>query len=102
MRAPYRLKFQTLIRCLEHNEGTKSAPVFDQLMKNDAKSGKTLTDDLCKKLTDLLIGDEKCDMASIICDMGSTSSLESNHARIVNRNIHIKGLTFFDLHLTLT
>ena len=100
MRAPYRLKFQTSIRCLEHNEGTKSAPVFDQLMKNDAKSGKTLTDDLCKKLTDLLIGDEKCDMASIICDMGSTSTLESNHARIVNRNIHIKGLTFFDLHLT--
>ena len=100
MRAPYRLKFQTLIRCLAHNEGSKSAPVFDQLMKNDAKSGKKLTDDLCKKLTDLLIGNEKCDMASIICDMGSTSALESNHARIVNRNIHIKGLTFFDLHLT--
>ena len=39
-------------------------------------------------------------MASIICDIGSTSTLKSNHARIVNRNIHIKGLTFFDLHLT--
>lgn len=100
MSDPYKLKYQTLIRCLEYNEGSKSVPVFDQLMKNDAKSGKKLTDDLCKKLTDLLIGDEKCDMASIICDMGSTSAVESNHGRIVTRNIHIKGLTFFDLHLT--
>ena len=91
---PYRLNYQTLIRCLNYTEGSNSAPVFDQLMKNDAKSKKTMTDDLCAKLTELLIGDEKCDMASIICGMGSTSALESNHARIVNRNIHIKGLTF--------
>ena len=92
---------QTLKRCLDHTDGTKSAPVFDQLMKNDAKSGKNLTDELCKNLTDLLIGDEKCDMASIICGLGSTSACESNHARIINRNIHVKGLTSFDLNLTL-
>ena len=60
-------------------------------MQNDQKSGKKMTDTLCQKLTDLLIGDAKCDMASIICSLGSTSALESNHGRIVTRNIHQKG-----------
>ena len=91
MSDPYNL-YQTQKRCLDHTEGTKSTPVFDQLMKNDAKSGKKLTDDLCKNLTTLLIGDEKCDMANIICGLGSTSACESNHARIINRNIHVKGM----------
>ena len=83
---------QIFKRCMEYNDGTKATPVFDQLMKNDLKSKKKMTDTLCKKLTNLLIGDEKCDMASIICSLGSTSALESNHGRIVNRNIHVKGL----------
>ena len=107
MSDPYNL-YQTQKRCLDHTEGTKSTPVFDQLMKNDAKSSKKLTDDLCKNLTTLLIDDEKCDMANIICGLGSTSACESNHARIINRNIHVKGLTFltsiwpqFDLELIL-
>ena len=77
---------------MDHNtEGPKSKPVFDQLMQNDRKSGKTMTETLCQKLTDLLIGDDKCDMASIICSLGSTSAFESNHGRIVTRNIHQKG-----------
>ena len=88
--------YQTMIRCMDHNtEGQKTKPVFDQLMKNDQKSGKKMTETLCEKLTDLLIGDSKCDMASIICSLGSTSALESNHARIVNRNIHQKGTNNF-------
>ena len=50
-----------------------------------------MTDTLCQKLTNLLIGDAKCDVASIMCSHGSTSALESNHGRIVTRNIHQKG-----------
>ena len=89
---PYKFNYQIFIRCIDYNDGSKTTPVFDQLMKNDAKSGKKITDVLCKKLTELLIGDEKCDMASIMCSLGSTSALESNHGRIVNRGIHVKGL----------
>ena len=82
------------IRCLDYNEGTKSTPIFDQLMRNDQKKGKKMTDTLSQKLTDLLVGDEKCDMAEIICSLGSTSACESNHSRIVTRGIHRKGSTF--------
>ena len=81
-------------RCLDHNaEGPKKKAIFDQLMANDKKYGKSMTDKLCKKLSELLIGDDKCDMANIICSLGSTSACESNHARLVTRNIHVKGLT---------
>ena len=53
-----------------------------------------MTDILSQKLTELLVGDEKCDMASIICSLGSTSACESNHSRIVTRGIHRKGSIF--------
>ena len=76
-------------------------------MANDKKYGKNMTEKLCQKLTDLLVGDDKCDMANIICSLGSTSACESNHGRIVGRNIHRKGmihiwpfLTSFDLDIT--
>ena len=90
---PYKIKFyQTMIRCIDRETDNQSnTPVFDQLMKNDKKYGKNMTETLCQKLTQLLIGDEKCDMASVICSLGSTSALESNHSRIVTRNIHVKG-----------
>ena len=82
-----------MIRCIDHNnDGPQAKAIFDQLMQNDKKSGKNMTDKLCKNLTDLLVGDEKCDMASIICSLGSTSACESNHGRIVTRNIHQKGI----------
>ena len=82
-----------MIRCIDQNDdGPKAKAIFDQLMQNDKKSGKNMTDKLCKNLTDLLVGDDKCDMASIICSLGSTSACESNHARIVTRNIHQKGI----------
>ena len=53
-----------------------------------------MTDTLSQKLTDLLVGDEKSDMADIICSLESTSACESNHSRIVTRGIHRKGSTF--------
>ena len=82
-----------MIRCIDHdNDGPKAKAIFDQLMQNDKKSGKNMTDKLCQNLTDLLVGNEKNDMASIICSLGSTSACESNHGRIVTRNIHQKGI----------
>ena len=64
-----------------------------------------LTDKLSDNLRNLLIDND--DLAERLCAMGSTSHAESNHARIVRRGYHVKGilsefwpfLTSFDLDL---
>ena len=43
-------------------------------------------------LRDLLIGDEKTDVTQILCSLGNTSHNEANHARIITRGYHTKGM----------
>ena len=75
--------------------------MFKQLLALDQKkkTSDKLSDKLIKNLRHLLI--EKDDLAERLCDTGSTSACESNHARIVNRGYFIKGeklsLNLFDL-----
>ena len=75
--------------------------MFKQLLALDQKKKMSdkMSDKLIKNLRHLLI--EKDDLAERLCDTGSTSACESNHARIVNRGYFIKGeklsLTLFDL-----
>ena len=75
--------------------------MFKQLLALDQKKKMSdkMSDKLIKNLRHLLI--EKDDLAERLCDTGSTSACESNHARIVNRGYYIKGekiiLTLFDL-----
>jgi len=70
--------------------------------KNPKKKNLTsdnLADKLCQKLRYLLV--EKDDFAEKIVCVGSTSQTEANHARIIRRGYHVKGmhirLTLFDL-----
>ena len=75
--------------------------MFKQLLALDQKKkmSEKLSEKLIKNLRYLLI--EKEDLAERLCDTGSTSACESNHARIVNRGYYVKGLelslTSFDL-----
>ena len=87
---------------------TERPCIFKQLIENDKKksakklkSDGKLTEKLEAKLRHLLI--EKEDLAEKLCMLGSTSHLESNHARIINRGWHNKGKMFvvFLANLTL-
>ena len=73
------------------SEAQERPPVFKQLLALDQKKKMSdrLSDKLIKSLRHLLI--EKEDLAERLCDTGSTSACESNHARIVNRGYYVKG-----------
>ena len=72
-------------------------------MANDEKKkmSEKMSDKLVKNLRYLLV--DKNDLAEMLCSTGSTSLLESNHARIVDsiRGFYTKGekliLILFDL-----
>ena len=81
--------FYHFYRC--DSDAKERPPVFKQLLALDQKKKMSdrLSDKLIKNLRHLLI--EKDDLAERLCDTGSTSALESNHARIVNRGYYVKG-----------
>ena len=60
-------------------------------MANDEKKkmSEKMSDKLVKNLRYLLV--DKNDLAEMLCSTGSTSLLESNHARIVRRGFYTKG-----------
>ena len=91
--------FNTISRC--DNDDKERQAIFKQLLDIDAKKcqNKTkknvkmsdnLTDKLSDNLRNLLIDND--DLAERLCAMGSTSHAESNHARIVRRGYHVKGI----------
>ena len=49
-------------------------------------------------LRNLLIGDDKKDICEILCSLGNTSHNEANHARIITRQYHVKGITLILRH----
>lgn len=79
-----------MIRCDEDQNHREC--LFKQLIANDTKTGKTKAVEMSQKLREKLLGDEKKDMCDILCSLGNTSHNEANHARIITRQYHVKGI----------
>ena len=80
----------TLKRCDEAENHREC--LFKQLIENDSKTGKKKTKEMSDNLRKLLIGDDKKDLCEILCSLGNTSNNEANHARIITRGYHVKGI----------
>ena len=80
----------TFERCDESEKHREC--LFNQLIANDAKTGGTKTKEMSDNLRALLIGDDKFDVTQILCSLGNTSHNEANHARIITRGYHTKGM----------
>ena len=89
----------TSIRCDEDKKHREC--LFNQLIANDAKTGSKKTKLMSDNLRELLLGDEKKDMCHVLCSLGNTSHNEANHARVITRGLHVKGLKFLKLYLNV-